>query len=117
MIRPPPSSTRTDTLLPYPTLFRSAQKIAQDGLSLIAPDRLGSGGGNDHIVVEPQHIQDRGELHGAEDRSESLVFGDGRSASLGQPVPVKGDDPGLEDRTSTSLNSHHYCDSRMPSSA
>src|SRR3546814_20253900 len=28
MIRRPPRSTRTDTLLPYTTLFRSAQKLA-----------------------------------------------------------------------------------------
>src|SRR3546814_20986767 len=27
MIRPPPRSTRTDTLFPYTTLFRSLQKI------------------------------------------------------------------------------------------
>src|SRR3546814_1260405 len=31
MIRRPPRSTRTDTLLPYTTLFRSRQKVA-DGL-------------------------------------------------------------------------------------
>src|SRR3546814_18893843 len=28
MIRPPPRSTRPDTLLPYPTLFRSPDKLA-----------------------------------------------------------------------------------------
>src|SRR3546814_20988464 len=32
MHRPPPRSTRTDTLFPYPTLFRSARRtIAGDG--------------------------------------------------------------------------------------
>src|SRR3546814_15301880 len=30
MIRPPPRSTRTDTLFPYPTLFRSQTAIAVD---------------------------------------------------------------------------------------
>src|SRR3546814_14222938 len=32
MIRRPPRSTRTDTLFPYPTLFRSAQEL--DGASV-----------------------------------------------------------------------------------
>src|SRR3546814_3141038 len=30
MIRPPPRSTRTDTLFPYTTLFRSARRSARD---------------------------------------------------------------------------------------
>src|SRR3546814_14842878 len=76
MRRRPPRSTRTDTLFPYTTLFRS----------LVAPDRRGGGGGKDQVVVEPQHIQERAELHGAEDRPESLVLGDGRGASLGQEI-------------------------------
>src|SRR3546814_1483841 len=29
MIRPPPRSTRTDTLVPYTTLFRSMQRMAE----------------------------------------------------------------------------------------
>src|SRR3546814_10140738 len=32
MIRPPPRSTRTDTLLPYTTLFRSRQGVALQAL-------------------------------------------------------------------------------------
>src|SRR3546814_6699832 len=32
MIRPPPISTRTDTLFPYTTLFRSRKHIAAPGL-------------------------------------------------------------------------------------
>src|SRR3546814_4994192 len=32
MIRRPPRSTRTDTLFPYPTLFRSAQLVRIDSL-------------------------------------------------------------------------------------
>src|SRR3546814_12883215 len=31
MVRPPPSSTRTDTLCPYTTLFRSAHKTHRRG--------------------------------------------------------------------------------------
>src|SRR3546814_5019758 len=42
MIRRPPRSTRTDTLFPYTTLFRSQLPVAAEHLPLIfaAPDRL-----------------------------------------------------------------------------
>src|SRR3546814_14239344 len=36
MIRPPPSSTRTDTLFPYTTLFRSLDAVGGDALALQA---------------------------------------------------------------------------------
>src|SRR3546814_3405615 len=39
MLRPPPRSTRTDTLLPYTTLFRSAPQI---------PRQVGAGSHHDH---------------------------------------------------------------------
>src|SRR3546814_2890478 len=38
MIRRPPRSTRTDTLFPYTTLFRSPHPLAQSGQHI--PDRL-----------------------------------------------------------------------------
>src|SRR3546814_15081916 len=45
MIRPPPRSTRTDTLFPYTTLFRSAvgfvrdvQRFAEDAEPVVQPD-------------------------------------------------------------------------------
>src|SRR3546814_1405492 len=38
MIRRPPRSTRTDTLFPYTTLFRSPVEIDQDTNQVIAPD-------------------------------------------------------------------------------
>src|SRR3546814_8028612 len=45
MIRRPPRSTRTDTLFPYTTLFRSA-----DGQALCA---VGVAGGGDHRPEQP----------------------------------------------------------------
>src|SRR3546814_2897001 len=39
MIRPPPRSTRTDTLFPYTTLFRSRERLAQIGGSVDARHR------------------------------------------------------------------------------
>src|SRR3546814_4233754 len=40
MIRRPPRSTRTDTLFPYTTLFRSVQRFAVDGYASV--ERRGS---------------------------------------------------------------------------
>src|SRR3546814_7775308 len=37
MIRRPPRSTRTDTLFPYTTLFRSAEERRQDHVATIFP--------------------------------------------------------------------------------
>src|SRR3546814_2722983 len=39
MIRQPPRSTRTDTLCPYTTLFRSARAIDDDRIGIGRPDR------------------------------------------------------------------------------
>src|SRR3546814_6061284 len=49
MIRPPPRSTRTDTLFPYPTLFRSVvgpvlHEQTRDRLAGIAQQQRGHGG-------------------------------------------------------------------------
>src|SRR3546814_13168540 len=41
MIRRPPSSTRTDTLFPYTTLFRSLRDKVVDRLHVAAGDRVG----------------------------------------------------------------------------
>src|SRR3546814_1581198 len=51
MIRPPPRSTRTDTLFPYTTLFRSPQKL---GRMMIAPAHADRpcAGGMGHLDVE-----------------------------------------------------------------
>src|SRR3546814_11181983 len=43
MIRRPPRSTRTDTLFPYTTLFRSAHSAAQGLESVVDPRRLKAG--------------------------------------------------------------------------
>src|SRR3546814_1473984 len=43
MIRRPPRSTRTDTLFPYTTLFRSGQILADLGADVIKVERAGVG--------------------------------------------------------------------------
>src|SRR3546814_3995637 len=45
MIRRPPRSTRTDTLFPYTTLFRSGQRWRGHAVHSVEQDRPGRGGG------------------------------------------------------------------------
>src|SRR3546814_2499739 len=117
MIRRPPSSTRTDTLFPYTTLFRS-YGAAPDILKsrIIAEEfsraRLPSGLANQGIsMLVPTLLE-----LGTDDQKRRWI-----AATLtGEVVWCQGySDPGAgsEDRKSTRLNSSHYCASRMPSSA
>src|SRR3546814_21058533 len=77
MIRRPPRSTRTDTLFPYTTLFRSrfcganvAQAVARDILYEVqrsySPGRIGFGGQKLHQDVIILQIQHRSEEHTSE---------------------------------------------------
>src|SRR3546814_1778334 len=63
MTRRPPISTRTDTLLPYPTLFRSKRSTA---LGRLAPERPREQAGNDVVDVRrarEQRVDGRGNRH------------------------------------------------------
>src|SRR3546814_1062628 len=66
MIRRPPRSTRTDTLFPYTTLFRSARRRGQ----LPDPRRArasGAAGGQSRAVqAVPRHPAGRSEEHTSE---------------------------------------------------
>src|SRR3546814_7465717 len=64
MIRPPPRSTRTDTLFPYTTLFRSHRCRASRGESLCAPHRAGA------VVARGVHL--RATRRGNPDRVATL---------------------------------------------
>src|SRR3546814_6704011 len=75
MILRPPSAIRTDTLFPYPTLFRShlaAQPIGQGAAPRTARALLGRarpGGGvtaNDRAGVDCWHCRSRSEEHTSE---------------------------------------------------
>src|SRR3546814_19106003 len=90
MIRRPPRSTRTDTLFPYTTLFRSG-RIAEFALR----DR------QLQIIHPTQHFAN-GDL-------------DFHSCQRLADAPVNS--RAERDRKSTRLNSSHQCASRMPSSA
>src|SRR3546814_18643507 len=105
MIRRPPRSTRTDTLFPYTTLFRS-------GAAHVEADqaRLAQGcGAADHADDAPRGA--------GEDRIAAVEGGGGGEAARAfhelrvDAVPELGDDlidiVALGDRKSTRLNSSH----------
>src|SRR3546814_15590939 len=97
MVRRPPSSTRTDTLFPYPTLFRSF---------LGQPDRT---------MGIPQGVPPLAEiLHGHGYRTAAVSASPVVRKSPSRFNPTGGYDRGFErfhedclDRKSTRLNSSH----------
>src|SRR3546814_3146457 len=69
MIRRPPRSTRTDTLFPYTTLFRSQQCDRRRDDEERQSDEDDVGGGEDHLVgaeVEEALQLERSEEHTSE---------------------------------------------------
>src|SRR3546814_20154625 len=76
MIRRPPRSTRTDTLFPYTTLFRSQQGLSHD-FSPSLPYRLGA-------EISVQSAAWRGAIEGTRDHQAGLrrVGGDQRQGVL-----------------------------------
>src|SRR3546814_1767585 len=77
MIRRQPRSTRTDTLFPYTTLFRSQNDVLDGGLGA---DRLISGTGADLFVFRPGEVAGDSLVDfdaAAGDRMEFRDFGSG----------------------------------------
>src|SRR3546814_1454338 len=86
MIRRPPRYTRTDTLFPYTTLFRSPDRIRIKGIASIIPEedveirrwprvagREGEGARHrigDDVFIGPDIIRPRQNLHRLRPRSE-----------------------------------------------
>src|SRR3546814_15139190 len=97
MMRRPPRSTRTDTRVPYTTLFRAALARRQLG-----HDRVALG------LAEAGPAGDLAELTIATHAKPALTIDD---ADLDAG---RFDRRGRSDRTSTRLNSSHYCAPRMP---
>src|SRR3546814_16991844 len=93
MIRPPPRSTRTDTLLPYTTLFRSFNDIMLAG----APNGRTNVGSVGRCDVGFRHEESRADL-AVHQRSEPAV--------LVRPCPVTMENfhvPGVWSRTVENL--------------
>src|SRR3546814_16266315 len=55
MTRRPPSSTRTDTLFPYPTLFRSKRDLSEASLAGLRRELLKTIPVSDRIVFAPKY--------------------------------------------------------------
>src|SRR3546814_17776962 len=119
MIRPPPRSTRTDTLFPYTTLFRSQ--------SSRLPERPRLHPSKDICQLEPRprhpapaHVI----LLGEANRAVAPVAVDRPAREPGYASKILHSDEALawrrglgRDRKSTRLNSSHSCASRIASSA
>src|SRR3546814_15772610 len=107
MIRRPPRSTRTDTLFPYTTLFRSVRESRRIvGVKTLVADDLERGENARHFQTSVAMGDYYMDLHHT---YEALEFDLDRSDFTQDNGPL--------DRKSTRLNSSHKCASRMPSSA
>src|SRR3546814_4793491 len=103
MIRRPPRSTRTDTLFPYTTLFRSVEELRprrdRDHHRRDAEEAVDAGARpHGEEMVQPDEIAENGDADRRIDHrgiAEELLAREGRG------------DFGEEDRKSTSLNSSH----------
>src|SRR3546814_11424576 len=98
MIRPPPRSTRTDTLLPYTTLFRSVPAPAHAAGAV--PAGL-------HRLREADGRQ---QLPGRADRQaegEGIDLGAAMGHPQGAAAELRPGGGELRDRKSTRLNSSH----------
>src|SRR3546814_1997940 len=107
MIRRPPRSTRTDTLFPYTTLFRSLEDGLGQGREPQAALDEPTGeaealGDTVDIIIETDEILERAAFLGRR-HLELMEVGRGRGLGQGRLVA----DENLEDRKSTRLNSSH----------
>src|SRR3546814_2577552 len=113
MIRRPPRSTRTDTLFPYTTLFRSV--VAPDMVhrsALVDRELAGRGAVEAHVDGERTLIHgitkcrsDRGSVEAAFVDRGAWRVEIGRSDFQRENGGIIGD--AMEDRKSTRLNSSH----------
>src|SRR3546814_4825347 len=129
MIRRPPRSTRTDTLFPYTTLFRSANAasfatglnsiITGGDINITSPGAvdLGNSSAGGFVQVSGQSIA----FNNIDAGLSVGLFADGidgGSIAAGGDINLFADSIALTgavtDRKSTRLNSSHECASRMP---
>src|SRR3546814_4930373 len=112
MIRRPPRSTRTDTLFPYTTLFRS--DVSHGALRLTAIAARQHENALEQLMERyPVYFEKAsvGPLHRGDDRQLQLRWQDQNDGSQRLTMAVAGDEGNrlqlLQDRKSTRLNSSH----------
>src|SRR3546814_7708276 len=126
MIRRPPRSTRTDTLFPYTTLFRSALGSFGDHRRPVdvldgdgeGPACVGVGRRGAVVAVVPTcgeaaEAGEQGEDQGCTSDHGGMLIKHASRSKLGLVSSVPNE--AGRDRKSTRLNSSHQCPSRMPS--
>src|SRR3546814_3810880 len=120
MIRRPPRSTRTDTLLPYTTLFRSvthrpwSKRINEVSFVMGYPLKNGS---EVHVLIGGTKFTLFTDGDAAWNRTAKEDAAMVEAMRRGATMIVEGISSRGTDRKSTRLNSSHSCASRMPSSA
>src|SRR3546814_5345581 len=110
MIRRPPRSTRTDTLFPYTTLFRS-----DGGIALIFNTTEGWQSLKDSQSIRASALNMK--VPSFTTAAGSIAAAEAIEALRGSTLEVRALQSYYGDRKSTRLNSSHQCASRMPSSA
>src|SRR3546814_4940953 len=108
MIRRPPRSTRTDTLLPYTTLFRSRRGAADDAKSEVVAVPQGVAVGMLQECQESRAVERR--RQGPEHGLRCLRVIDAEVVVAGAKQEIGNDNRGCEapaDRKSKRLNSSH----------
>src|SRR3546814_13644309 len=102
MIRRPPRSTRTDTLFPYTTLFRSPAELCQIG-------RAGKAAENEADALCIGSANEGGERQQAAEAGDLAAMGKGWTQQRITRVGQHGQQrlQGGGDRKSTRLNSSH----------
>src|SRR3546814_3111217 len=129
MLRRPPRSTRTDTLFPYTTLFRSGRLDVADGEHEMVdavdlhPPSFSAGLPSLWIACQGRLAKEIGTgSRNADEEARARPalrrprFDHSRGARLAARLPARRGPPAIRpDRKRTRLNSSHYCAPRMPS--
>src|SRR3546814_13222309 len=107
MIRRPPRSTRTDTLFPYTTLFRSVFAEAEEEVVLRAAIQFRDGGYGIPVLVGRNDVYDRLAALGIADPHSFEVHNSVNSPLVPKMVEFLYQRLQRRDRKSTRLNSSH----------
>src|SRR3546814_3491957 len=115
MLRRPPSSTRTDTIFPNSTLFRSAPRFSVPTPLNTLLWRVVAMTPDGYVEGFRSLAADEGPMVFQGHRSNTQALAEAQDIPAARRLAWF--NHGFIDRKSTRLNSSHSCASRMPSSA